>query len=139
MTLGQYLREKRLEKGLSLDALAEKTRINTLYLEALEDDDLARLPHASIFIKGYVKAYSRCLALNEEDVLKRFPEPSPRLFDRQDEGSLVKIVEQVKEQNYPKTGFKRIVLALVRAVTSRFQVRDDDAASSLTARPHSSV
>ena len=139
MTLGQYLRKKRLEKGLSLDTLAEKTRINALYLEALEDDDLAKLPHASIFIKGYVKAYSRCLALNEEDVLKRFAEPSQRLFNETGEGSLVKIVEQVKEKNYPRTGFKRIVLSLIRAVTSRLQARDGDGGSSLAARPHSSV
>lgn len=61
-SLGALLRELRLKHAASLDDLARTTKIGVRQLEALEADDLARLP-ASPFVKGFVRAY--CEALGE--------------------------------------------------------------------------
>lgn len=61
-SLGALLRELRLKHAVSLDDLARSTKIGVRLLEALETDDLARLP-APPFVKGFIRAY--CEALRE--------------------------------------------------------------------------
>ena len=46
LTLGQYLRQLREERGFSLEQLAQATRINPTYLRALENDEPSLLPSA---------------------------------------------------------------------------------------------
>ena len=45
-TLGETLRQARLDKGVSLADAARETRIRRGYLEALEAEDAAALPPA---------------------------------------------------------------------------------------------
>ena len=71
-TLGQYLYHMRTQKGVSLEDIAKATRIDPRYLQAVEKDDFSLLPPATIFAKAYVKAYARCLSLEEAEVMQRF-------------------------------------------------------------------
>jgi cytoskeletal protein RodZ len=59
---GCLLRELRERRGVSLEDLARITRIGREFLEALEADDLGKLP-AGPFARGFIRAY--CQALNE--------------------------------------------------------------------------
>ena len=43
-TLGQKLREERQRRGWTIDQLANETRINRQYFEAIEKDDIGSLP-----------------------------------------------------------------------------------------------
>ena len=79
-TLGQYLRHMRTQKGVSLEDIAKATRIDPRYLEAVEDNDFSQLPRAEVFAKAYVKAYARCLSLEEAEVMRRFAESSGRFY-----------------------------------------------------------
>jgi transcriptional regulator with XRE-family HTH domain len=75
ISLGECLKRLRAERGLSLEGIAQRTRIHLSYLEALEENDFTKLPPAPVFAKAYLKAYSRCLTLSpdqEADVLLRF-------------------------------------------------------------------
>lgn len=75
MSVGECLKRLRTERGLSLEGIAQRTRIHLSYLEALEENDFTKLPPALVFAKAYLKAYSRCLALSpdqEAEVLRRF-------------------------------------------------------------------
>lgn len=75
MSLGECLKRLRAERSLSLEGIAQRTRIHLSYLEALEENDFTKLPPAPVFAKAYLKAYSRCLALSsdqEAEVLCRF-------------------------------------------------------------------
>src|SRR2546422_6867328 len=73
-TLGQYLCQMRTQKGVSLEDIAKATRIDPRYLQAVEQNDFSQLPRAEIFAKAYVKAYARCLSLEEAEVIRRFAE-----------------------------------------------------------------
>lgn len=45
---------------------------------AIEEDRLDDLP-GEVFVRGFVKAYARCLGLDVNDVLARIDRPAPRL------------------------------------------------------------
>ncbi len=69
--LGQYLRSERGKRGMSLEEVSARTRIRLQTLEALERDDYPALP-AEVTVKGFLRAYARCLELNEQEVLARY-------------------------------------------------------------------
>jgi len=72
-SLGAYLRELRLAKGLSLDEVARTSRVSQRYLEALETDALDRLP-APVFTRGFVRAYCQALREPPDEALARYRE-----------------------------------------------------------------
>ena len=80
-SIGNRLRQERLRRGLDLFQLAEQTKINSSMLEAIEADDLEKLP-GSFFTRSFIRQYARALGLDENELepeLKRvtgFEEPS---------------------------------------------------------------
>ena len=62
-TLGETLRQARLDKGVSLADAARDTRIRRGYLEALEAEDPAALPPA-VYTRGFLRSYAEYLGLN---------------------------------------------------------------------------
>jgi len=69
-SFGAELKKARIEKGLSLDNISQKTKINKKYLEAIEDDqfDFLHEPYVLVFIKAYAKA----LGLDEEEFKEKY-------------------------------------------------------------------
>jgi cytoskeleton protein RodZ len=67
-SLGEKLRQAREAKGLTLSDVAEQTRISSLYLEAIENDEYKILP-GGIFNKGFVKSYAKFVGINEQEAL----------------------------------------------------------------------
>src|SRR3569833_2396246 len=76
--IGQALKAVRESLHLSLDALAEPTRIRRSYLADLEDMRLDRLPSRPFTI-GYIKAYADALGLDGEAAVERFKAEEPVL------------------------------------------------------------
>ena len=62
---GRKLREARERRGLSLRQIASATKISMLTLEALEKNDIARLP-GGIFSRGVVRSYAVEVGLDAE-------------------------------------------------------------------------
>jgi cytoskeletal protein RodZ len=62
-TLGEILKAQRTSLGLSLEQAESATRVRGRLLEALENDDLERLP-APGYVKGYVWSYAKYLELD---------------------------------------------------------------------------
>jgi cytoskeletal protein RodZ len=77
--LGQYLRAERGKRGMSLEEVSARTRIRLETLEALERDDYPVLP-AEVTVKGFLRAYSRCLGLDEREVSTRYQEFAAEYF-----------------------------------------------------------
>lgn len=71
--LGAYLRELRVAKGLSLEAVARASRVGERYLDALERDALDELP-APVFTKGFIRAYCQVLGEPPDEALARYRE-----------------------------------------------------------------
>lgn len=81
MGVGRRLREARDSKGLTLMAVAERTKIPPRQLSLLENEEYDRLP-AGIFVRGYVRAVAVALGLNADRMAEEFRQelqpPPPR-------------------------------------------------------------
>lgn len=73
LTLGQYLRQLREERGFSLEQLAQATRINPTYLRALENDEPSLLPSA-VQGRGYLRLIASTFNINPQPLLAAFPD-----------------------------------------------------------------
>jgi cytoskeleton protein RodZ len=72
-SFGERLRREREMRGVSLDDIADATKIGTRLLRALEEEHFELLP-GGIFNKGFVRAYSKYLGLNEEEAVADYLE-----------------------------------------------------------------
>ena len=87
-SFGEKLKREREMRGVSLDDIAEATKIGTRLLRALEDEQFELLP-GGIFNKGFVRAYARYLGLNEEEAVADYLQaagesaPDPRVIAEQ--------------------------------------------------------
>ena len=72
-SLGQWLRQERETRSISLEEIASATKIVSRYLEALESDRLDLMP-GGFFIKGIIRSYARAVGLDPEQVLGRYRE-----------------------------------------------------------------
>lgn len=85
--LGQWLRETRENKKLSLEQVEEATRIRCKFLQALEAGDYAALP-TPVHVRGFLRNYAQYLGLDVDEVLARYEDetreeeapPEPGLF-----------------------------------------------------------
>jgi cytoskeletal protein RodZ len=68
---GERLKRERELREVSPKEVTTATRISSRYLEALENEDWARLPGGA-FNRGFVRAIARYLGLNEEDLLAEY-------------------------------------------------------------------
>jgi cytoskeletal protein RodZ len=70
-TFGDKLKRERELRGVTLEEIAEATKIGTRSLKALEDEHFDQLP-GGIFNKGFVRAYAKFLGLDEEQAVSDF-------------------------------------------------------------------
>lgn len=70
-TLGEFLREVRLEKGIEIDDIVAETRISLINVRAMEEDDFDTLPSAA-FSRGLYTIYAKTLQLDVDIILRRF-------------------------------------------------------------------
>lgn len=67
-SLGETLRQARLDRGASLADAEQETHIRRKYLEALEAEDYGALP-AMVYTRGFIRSYARYLGLDAEGTL----------------------------------------------------------------------
>jgi cytoskeletal protein RodZ len=66
-TIGNVLRNARVEKKISLDKLERRTKIKRAFLQAIENEDWNSLPDYSVVV-GFVKSIANSLSLEENKV-----------------------------------------------------------------------
>ena len=64
---GQRLKAAREAAGMALADVADRLRLSTTIVKALEADDYERLPGAA-FVKGYLRNYARLVGLPADDI-----------------------------------------------------------------------
>ena len=69
--IGTFLRREREDRGLSLDEIADVTRIPSQSLALLEEGRFESLP-GDPFVRGFLRAYARALGVKTDDVLARY-------------------------------------------------------------------
>ena len=70
-TLGDLLRQTRMNLGLDLKQISSDTKITIANLKAMEDDDFDSLP-AEAFARGFYTLYANALSLAPEEVLRSY-------------------------------------------------------------------
>jgi len=70
-TIGDILRNKRLEKGLTLEDVSNLVKIRKKYLEALESGNYNEIP-GTVYAKSFLKIYADFLGLDRFYILKRY-------------------------------------------------------------------
>lgn len=105
-TAGQILKEKREEKRISLDGVAQETKIRKPYLVALEKDDYQSLPSVTTS-KGFIRNYAQFLGLNPEKMVAIFK----RDYRRKEQKSVFPLRRDLNKQF--KWSPKKTLIAVV--------------------------
>lgn len=71
LTFGRYLRNVRLERGLSIEDVMDETRISKYVIQQIEAENLKNLPE-DVYLKGFLKAYAEAVGVDPFDVLERY-------------------------------------------------------------------
>jgi hypothetical protein len=112
LTLGEKLRQAREERGFTLSEVAEQTRISSLYLESIENDDYRTLP-GGIFNKGFVKSYAKFVGLNEQEALLDYSQLLEGSETGQDEGPKLYRPEVLTDDRSSASMAPTIIFAVV--------------------------
>jgi cytoskeletal protein RodZ len=67
-TLGEELRYRREQRGISLAEISEATRIGTRFLKAIETDNFSILP-GGIFTRSFIRAYAKQVGMDEDEAI----------------------------------------------------------------------
>ncbi len=70
-SVGQFLREKREERRMSVEEIARATRVPASSVERIESDQFDELP-AEVFVRGFLKSYAQAVGVSSEEVLARY-------------------------------------------------------------------
>jgi cytoskeletal protein RodZ len=70
-SVGDYLRQLRDRRGISLAEISRVTRVASRYLEDLESDRFTELP-APVFTRGFIRAYCQAVGEPPDEALARY-------------------------------------------------------------------
>jgi cytoskeletal protein RodZ len=141
-TVAEQLHQAREAKQLSVQQVAEITKIRTDHLRALEEGNF-NVFSAPVYIRGFVRTYSTLLKLDVPSVMatldeelgqtKKFAEPPP-LSDRP-RGTLDFVMLQLSKVDWRKgivvLGGAVVVLAVVLSYVGWHRYRSSDPLSRL--------
>jgi cytoskeleton protein RodZ len=68
---GSRMRQVREQRGISLRQIADATKISVSVLEALERNDISRLP-GGIFSRAFVRSYAAQIGADPEQTVREF-------------------------------------------------------------------
>ncbi len=113
-SIGDFFKQVRETKGLTVDEVASKTRIRADFVKALEEGNFAKLPD-QVFARGFVRSYARSLGLDEEDAIHRFIQSAGAFYEKQDERERLK-VRQAQEERKRQANRKAVAIAIGIAI-----------------------
>ena len=128
-TVGDYLKNERVAKNISLREVASLTMISVYYLDYIEKNDYEKLPQGP-YIKGYISSYARLIGCNPDEALRLYdflreqkdqteaiqPEIS------KDKGWLASIASSLKSI-VPSFPLPKTIIAPVKAITTSLKIR----------------
>ena len=105
----EELRNARLKKGISLEQMAAKTRIDIKFLEAIDNGNFSFLPE--LYVKAFIKQYAKVVDLDEQETIDMYEEAKAgKLIEKDDTKSLLekkieieKPVTETKSEETVKT------------------------------------
>lgn len=119
-SFGEKLKREREMRAITLEEIAEATKIGTRSLRALEEEHFDQLP-GGIFNKGFVRAYAKFLGIDEEQAVADYMTATNEVGNSTTT-QLAALAEQVeqhraaKEANEPSSGNTGAMLAAILVV-----------------------
>jgi len=132
-SIGEFFKQVRETKGLTLDDVALKTRIHPDFLIALEEGNFTKLPD-QVFAKGFVRSYARSLGLDEEDAMRRFEGSAGAFYEKQAEREILRL-KQAEDDRRKKTNRKVVLAAIAVALLGLILLMSREHATVAPARP----
>lgn len=71
LTLGEKMKKIRNERRLSLAEVSKSTKIQSKYLQYMEEGEYSKLP-ADVYVKGFLRSYAQIMGLNEDALCKQY-------------------------------------------------------------------
>src|ERR1051325_9853372 len=68
---GSTLRKKREALGISLDDIANETRISVRFLQAIENEEFQRLP-GGVFNRGFIRTFAQRVGLDPNQAVAEY-------------------------------------------------------------------
>ncbi|HEY6287847.1 MAG TPA: RodZ domain-containing protein [Nitrospiraceae bacterium] len=136
-SIGEFFKQVRETKGLTIDEVASKTRIRTDFVKALEDGNFAKLPD-QVFARGFVRSYARSLGLDEDDAIHRFAQSAGAYYDKQVERERLK-VRQAEEARKRQANRKAVAIAIGIAILALIFLLSREQSSLLVRRSSSDL
>ena len=102
--LGEYLKETRINNGVSIDEAAQDLNIDGFLLESIEDGNTRAFKDV-LSMKDKIKDYSKYLGLKPEEVMDEF---NDFLFEKTSKISLEDILEADNVNNKNKEENKKV-------------------------------
>jgi len=66
----EELKAIRESKNISVQDISKETRINVIFIEAIEAGNLSILPQT--YMRAFIKSYAKCIGLNPEETVSKF-------------------------------------------------------------------
>ena len=79
----EQLKKARLKKGISLQQIAAKTRIDIKFLEAIDNGNFSFLP--DLYVKAFLRQYAKSVDLDENETIKKYDDALNGKFIEDDE------------------------------------------------------
>lgn len=111
--IGEILKNKRLEKNISISDVQEFTKIKSSYIKAIEDGEEDKLPDP-VYIRGFIRSYAEMLGLNSDVLLQDL-----KLHKTKEYYVPVALKEKGRVRNNPKPFIKKkskYIVAVIIAV-----------------------
>lgn len=111
-TIGEILREQRLNKGFTTKQVSEIIKIRPEYLEALESGNHDVFP-SEVYIKGFLKNYAKYLGVDKEKAMA--------LYRRENTEDRSANIETPQKTDNPRFNFsltpEKLIIAIILIVT----------------------
>lgn len=110
----EELREAREKKGITLQQMAAKTRIDIKFLEAIDNGNFSFLPE--LYVKAFLKQYAKVVGLDEKETVERYENAKEGKLIVKEEGKslLEQKVDIGKEKEIEKETVKEIAKETVK-------------------------
>ncbi|APP02608.1 helix-turn-helix domain-containing protein [Lactobacillus delbrueckii] len=69
--IGEQLRKAREAKGLSISDIEKATKIQSRYLEAIENNDFDKLP-GDFYVRAFIRQYAQIVGLDGKELLRQY-------------------------------------------------------------------
>lgn len=129
---GRKLAQARMQRGWSLDEVADRIRVRREFLEALEDMNMKLLPGRA-YALAFLRSYVRELGLDERSIVEQFQEESA--LTREDASKQIRAPASKPRRDRPWMAAAVLVALSASFVVWRAVQRTEEPAAAEVAAP----